>query len=199
MNVVRRTALGITVPTLALGILATSASSAVASATVTFTGSISCAMKGSLTAKPPITFSNTTHSLTWHASLSGCTGNTTEHGVTITGGTLSASSKATASCTSLGLGSPRGTITWKANLPGAAPTTQSFSNASVSTNGGIIVVTLPGSGGTAKATGSFAGSSSKATAVIDQTENAVIAQCHQSGVSKLTFTGKNGPSSITVG
>ncbi len=168
---------------------------------VTFKGSATCSISGSITATPPLTTNRAAHTLSLHASLSHCTGNTSENGVTITGGVLTAKGMATGSCTSLTAGTQSGTVSWTAGGAGAALTKQSFSNASVSasSNTGIITVKLPGSGGTSKATGSFAGSKSTLTAVVDQTESMLTSECLGSGVSKLTFTGKNGKSSITVG
>jgi hypothetical protein len=156
---------------------------------------------GSLAATPPITLTSASHAVTLHATLKSCTGNTSQSGVTITGGSLTATATATFSCTSItsGIGSPKGGIFWHANLPGAASTKQGFSNAGASVTNGIIKVTLPGSGGTATATGSFAGSSSTALVVVDQTESTLVGECLAAGVSKLTFTGRHGRSAITVG
>jgi hypothetical protein len=167
---------------------------------VTFTGSITCAVTGSLAATPPITLSSVSHVVALHATLKSCTGNTSEKGVTITSGTLSASATATLSCTSItgGIGSPKGSIVWHANLPGATSTKQGFSNAAGSVTNGVITVTLPGSGGTATATGSFAGSTSSVTVVVDQTESTLAGECLGTGVSKLTFTGRHGHSTMTV-
>ena len=202
-RMVRRIALAgaaLTLPGLTLGVMSAGATTKT-TPRVRFTGTITCAVKGSLTATPAITLSSTSHTLKLHATLSACTGSTSEKGVTIAGGTLNATATATASCTSLSGGAPSGSITWKANLPGASSTKQSFSNAAINVNSstGVITVALPGSGGTAKATGSFAGSTSAATAIVDQTESTLAGECLGSGVSKLTFTGKNGKSTITVG
>jgi hypothetical protein len=202
-SMVRRIALAgaaLAVPSLLVGVLSAGAATT-ATTKVTFTGTITCKVKGSLTASPPITLSSASHTLKLHATLSGCKGSTKEKGVTITGGTLNATATATASCTSLSGGAPAGTITWKAKTPGATATKQAFSSAAIGVNSssGVITVSLPGSSGTATSTGSFAGSTSKATAVVDQTESSLAGECLGSGVSKLTFTGTNGASSITVG
>ena len=191
------TALAVAVPAMAVGTLSAGASTATK---IKFTGTISCTVKGSLTAVPPITTSSASHTFTLAATLSGCSGSTSQGGVTITGASLKATASATASCTSLTGIAPAGNIYWKANLPGAAATKISFSNAGDSISStGIITVTLPGSGGTSTASGSFAGTTSTATAVLDQTESSLISACFGTGVSKLTFTGKHGTSKITVG
>lgn len=186
-------------PFVALG---ASSAGAASRTRVTFTGSISCTVTGSLTAVPPITLSSVSHTVTLKATLKACTGSTSENGVTITGGHLKATATATFSCTSIssGIGAPTGTISWVAALPGATATRQSFSNAAGSISStGVISVTLPGSGGTATATGSFAGSTSTAKVIADQTKNTLISDCLGAGVSQLTFTGKHGRSKITVG
>jgi hypothetical protein len=168
---------------------------------ITFTGHVTCDISGTVTANPPISFTSQTSALTLKATLSECVGNTVEKKVAITGGTLAATSSITGSCTSLNSWTkPVGTITWKAvGKPGAAATKQTFTSASTSVNSstGVISVALPGSG-TATSTGSFAGKTSKASIIVDQTESSLAGAC-LTGVSKLTFSGTNGTSTINVG
>jgi hypothetical protein len=168
-------------------------------AAVKFTGSVTCSVKGKITANPPVTLSTASSKVTLTATLSKCTGSTKEKKVTISGGTLAASTTVDASCTTLTNGvNPKGTIKWKATTPGASPTTISFSSGSGAVNNGVITVSLPGSG-TATAKGSFAGTTSKATIVLDQTEDTLAGDCLVGGVSTLTFSGTNGKSTISVG
>jgi hypothetical protein len=197
VNFVRRIALIVSAVAVAFGLLAESTSSAGAApaSAVTFKGTATCSFSGTLTSNPGIKLTTGTYKLTFSGSLSHCSGNTSQGGVTITGGTLSTSATATGSCTSLSLGSPAGTITWKANLPGAAPTKLSFSNASVK-SGTPITVSLPGSGGTSKATGSFAGTKSRATAIVAQSQSTLTSECKASkGVRTFNLTSA---SKITV-
>jgi hypothetical protein len=168
---------------------------------VKFTGSVACTVKGKVTASPPITFSTQTSKISLTATLSKCSGSTKEKGVTISGGTLTAATSITGSCTSLNnFSNPKGSIKWKATGVGAAKTTVGFSNggASINSSTGVITLNLPGSGGTSTAAGSFAGSTSKATVVLDQTEDTLAGDCF-SGVSTLTFSGTNGKSTLSVG
>ncbi len=199
MKLIRRIVLAGTAAAVPLAVFGAVSAGAATPTKVKFTGSITCAVTGSLTASPPITLSSASHTLTLTATLKTCKGSTSKSGVTITGGHLKATATATASCLALSGGAPSGTVTWTANSPGAASTKQSFSTASISVSNSIITVKLPGSGGKATATGSFAGSKSSATAVVDQTESSLVGACTGAGVSKLTFTGKNGKSSITIG
>lgn len=176
---------------------------------VVFGGSITCAVSGRLVSSPPLTMTSQKTTMTISAKLTGCSGHTTQNHVTITHGVLNASTTlAAASCMSLqtskGL-TPTGTIHWvtKTGTGTAAPTKLSFSSAtsSVSTGTGAITVSLPGTG-KAATTGSFAGSTSKATIVFDQSWSSLVGQCIfplGGGVSLLSFTGVLGPSAAAIG
>ena len=177
-----------------------------AGAPVVFTGSITCSVTGHMLSNPPLTMASQTTTLTLTASLTGCSGSTTEKKVTIIHGSLNATTTLTASCMSLqtskGL-NPTGTIHWATKNGTASPTKLSFSSAtsSVSTGTGAITVSLPGTG-TAVTTGSFAGKTSKATIVFDQTWSSLAGQCLfpiGGGVNLLSFTGVLGPSAASIG
>jgi hypothetical protein len=173
---------------------------------VAFTGSITCTVTGRLLSNPPLTMVSQKTILTLNATLTGCTGNTTEKRVTITRGVLNASTTLTASCMSLqtskGL-APSGTIHWGSKNGLVTPTKLSFSSgtSSISTGNGAITVSLPGTG-KAVTTGSFPGTTSKATIVFDQSWSSLAGQCLfpiGGGVSLLSFSGVLGPSAASIG
>ncbi len=189
MNYSRRIVV-VSVSTLAVGLLAISATTASAAPTtaVTFKGYAKCGFSGTLTSTPGITNTSAPLTIKLTGTLTTCTGNISQGGVKITGGRAAGVVHATASCTSLNSIAPSMTITWTANSPGATPTKLGFSNASVA-DGAPITVTLPGSGGTSKATGSFAGTKSTALLVVQQSAGTVSSQCATSkGVSSLNLT-----------
>lgn len=159
---------------------------------VVFTGKVTCAMSGAITAKPGLTDGGGKSAvLTLTAKLAKCTGSTKKSGVTITGAKVTATSKIPNNqCTSLIEGLPKlsGTITYSAKGGSAKATKFSFSNGTVAASS-PITVDYPGSGGTATATGSFAGSKGSATAVIKQSLDTLLGECGtSSGASALTLT-----------
>ena len=181
------------VPFAALG---TGAASAASHSTVTFKGSITCGFSGTLTANPGIKLSSAKTTITLKLSLVSCKGTTKSGGVTITGGTVTASKSITASCTSLGSFTPPVLpVVWKSTGGSATKSSVTFSSASAAI-GTPIKVTLPGSGGTGKVTGSFAGSKAKGTAVVKQSTSQLLSACSSSsGVKTLNLTSA---STVTV-
>jgi hypothetical protein len=173
---------------------------------LTFTGAITCSVTGKMTASPGLTMGSQKTTLTISAVLEGCKGNTTEKKVTIEKGVLTASTTLTASCTTFETGkgvAPSGTIHWTGSKGSVAPTKIAFTSASSSVDTGnqAITVSLPGTGKSI-ATGSFAGGSSKATVVFDQTWGSLASQCFfpiGGGVTGVTFSGQLGPSAASVG
>lgn len=141
---------------------------------VKFTGKIACKTLTSGVAKfnPPLTSSGTAKEVaTVTGTASGCSGNTTQHGLTIKNGEFKATLNfATNECTGLVSG-PTGTIgvssTWtdtKGSATAITPTKLTFSSAGVGVSSSShAVITLPGSGGTVTGTGSFAPKGSAAT------------------------------------
>lgn len=192
----RRAALGaalVAAPMVALG---TATAGASAPHATTFKGYAKCTFYGTLTSTPGLTFTAKAVTATVKLTLTGCTGNISSGGVKITGATASATVHApSASCSSLGKFSPTIKLTWKTNTGSATPTSLYFSSASA-TLGTPIKVTFPKAGGTSKATGSFAGTKSKATAVVQQSANTLLTEC---GTSKgVTSLGLTKASTITV-
>jgi hypothetical protein len=161
---------------------------------VTFTGSISCALSGSITASPAFTLSGSKPAtLTLHGTLSKCTGKVSQKGVKITGGKVTGKSSVPHnSCSSLVSGAPKlsGTITYIAKGGKVTATKFSFSGGGVGTNkAGNPTVSYPGKGETSKETGSFAGKTGKAFAVISGSVSTLLAACESpAGLSKLTLT-----------
>jgi len=106
--------------------VASSASAAPAKVhTHKFTGSISCSLTGTITAKPGLLLSTArTVKITVRTTLTGCTGNTTEDGATITGGSGSATITGSYSCTSLTTSAPdpSGEVMWTTTGNNASPT-----------------------------------------------------------------------------
>jgi hypothetical protein len=164
--------------------LTTTGASAAPQKAVTFKGSISCALSGSVTAAPPVTNTAQTIKFTIKGTVSGCKGKTSQGGVKITGGTISGSVKtASETCTSV-VGSPpefAGSIAWKATGGTAAPTAYKLS-AGDATSTSPLTITY-----TSTQTGSFAGKGSL-TAVVKQSVDTLLSECGSTGVKTLTLT-----------
>jgi len=181
--------------------------------TYAFTGSVSSTIVGSVKIVPALTLtpSTTTLKLTLAATLSGLTGNVKEKNnggtTTLTGGSYKSviTLPIGTSCTTLLNGIPAGAgkLTWTSTTKGtglpAANSTITFGGGALP-NTAPITATLGGPGTTTK--GSFAkptGSASNATLIIDQDLGTLVTKCGGAGVAKLTFTGTNGASNLTVG
>jgi len=154
---------------------------------VTFTGTITCALSATMTAKPPVmlvTPQETT--LTLKGTLSKCTGTTKKGKVSIKGGTISSTSKGSVSCGTIASTSSvpgaTGTVSWRAKGGTVKATTFSFSGGSASVASGTI--TYPGTGDTAKSTGSFTGKTASLTGVLTESASEIGTQC-ASGLSTL--------------
>jgi hypothetical protein len=180
------------------GASSTSTSAAAAATTTTAAvaiGAITCTgITGALTFSPPLTTKGAAaESTAINLKASGCTtaGST---GPAVTAGTGSATiSSATSSCT--GLLTPRAltiNITWSPST--IRPSVLTFSGYSAAMNSaGDEGFTLPTSGGTAKVTGSFAGSDLGATSTAqtfsNQTGTQLLASCGSSaGLASLQVT-----------
>jgi|GEM_PF-5377904 len=130
----------------------------------TFTGKISCALTGTVTASPALTLSTSqTTTLTYKATLSKCTGSTKKGSVSITGASLSGTSKASVDCTTLaasGLPALSGSVTYKAKGGSVAATKFSFNGGTMDITSSPVTFTFPASGGKGTSTGSFSGKAS---------------------------------------
>lgn len=193
-------------------VIAGSVPSGAATTPVTFAGTLSGNLSGSITITPGLTLSpsTTTVKFTTHFTDSNLVASKglTQKGVTITGakGSSVVTAPAGTSCVTLqSSGLPSGTITTKYTSTGvttAAATHFKPGMTTVST-GPPITATLGGTGTTT--TGSFrngaAGSSaSTAKLILDQTQAQLAASCQSStGLTKISFTGKNGASTFTFG
>ncbi len=167
------------------------------------TGSVSCTWTGQASIRPPVVFGGTAKYLKvrFRGKLSSCTGSQ-GGGVTIVGGTLRASGVASSNdCLSLIGGMPpmTGTVRWRVapGTPRVVPSALLFTGGGFGL-GSAVTIYLPG-GETSFVTGSFVGDATTATIVTDQLTSAFADGCgSRRGVSGLTFTGTNGPSSITL-
>ena len=194
-------------------IVGTSAGAGAAATTFRFHGSVSGTLSGSVHVDPPLTLSPSSGpvKVTIKGTVGGLTGNTSEANkggqTTITGGAFKSvvTLPTGTSCLSLlnGLPAGGGRVKWTSTTTGtglpAATSTISFGSGSLAGSSPITAV-LGGPGTTTK--GSFAmptGGNTTATVVLDQSLNSLVMKCEGAGVSRLTFTGKHGASSMTVG
>lgn len=191
--VIRKYVLALSLIALPLGTVVASGAAASASvrphASVTFTGSISCALSGTIKAKPALTntASTSTIAITLGGTLSKCTGKTTQGGLTIASGTVKSTATLPKGTTCTGLltdtPNPAGTITWKATKKGGKITATDFTlSAGSVTSTSPITLTF-----TSTQTGSFAGTGGT-TAVIKQSIGTLLTECGGKGVSSLTLT-----------
>lgn len=177
---------------------------------VTFTGKMQCNIQGTIALSPAFTTSGTSSvksaSFTLTGKLTKCGGSKgyTKKGVTITGGAITAkgtvksSSGDANSCEAVVSSSSvppiSGTATFHTKNGSATPTKFHFSAGSFTALSSPIVVTYPAKGGTAKATGSFAGTKGSAVADVKQTALDLLNSCGSSsgltsiGLSKGTAT-----------
>ncbi len=173
----RKTVLALTVGCLPLAtVAATSAASAAArpDSTITFTGKISCSITGVIHSTPGLKWSEAqTVKFTLSASLTKCTGHTSQGGATITRGSAHGAVTGSYSCQSLlsSFPKPSGKITWTTTGNKATPTGFKVTSGSAS---GFPTVTL-----TLSQTGSFAGTGN-VTGKIKQSESQLLAACNSS-------------------
>jgi len=190
--VIRKYLLALCLIALPLGTVVATGTAANASvrphSSVTFTGSISCALSGSIKAKPPLTntASTSTIAISLNGKLSKCTGNTTQGGLTIASGAVKSTATLPKGTTCTGLltdtPNPAGTIKWKATTKGSITATAfSLSDGSVTSTSPITLTY------TSTQTGSFAGTGGT-TAVIKQSIGTLLTECGGKGVSSLTLT-----------
>jgi hypothetical protein len=167
----------------AVALTATGASAATGKA-VTFTGSISCNLVGTITATPPVSNTAQNVKFTLQGRASSCKGKTSERGVKITGGKITGTAKTTGETCSTVLSSPpkfAGSIVWTTTGGKATPTAYKLSAGAVTSESPLTVKY------TAKQTGSFAGKGSL-TAVIKQSSSSLLSECEGTGVKTLTLT-----------
>ena len=182
---------------------------------VTFAGTLKCTVTGSFTFNPPLLF--TTGSTTTVTEKSSLKANsaacTASKGLTQKGATLASMAYSSTvvfpvgtDCLSLESAGNTGS-TAKVSYKSTAPTSFTIGQSTINWSGytqstnsaGNITIALPNSGGTSPTTGSFKGNSTGAL-VSDSTESALLNACNSSkGLSKIAFTGKGGPSTLTVG
>lgn len=173
-----------------------------------FQGTLSAELSGSIRFMPGLlltTGSTGTVKVTITGTLSNVSGTTSYDGTTITGGSYRSvvTLPAASSCLSLetnGLppGIGRVTFTSTGTLPAAA---SKVTWGSETTSGPPVVVGLGGPG--TSVAGSFAkpsGPQSAASLVIDQSQTALLDACESTNrLTKMTFTGKGGASTLELG
>ena len=171
--------------TLSVGAVALTATGASAAPKpVTFKGSISCALAGTVTATPPVTNTAQTVKFTIKGTVSGCKGKTSQGGAKITGGTISGSAKTTNETCSAVVGSPpefAGSVAWKTTGGTATPTAYKLSGGSATSTSPLTITY------TSTQTGSFAGKGSL-TAVVKPSISTLLGECGSTGVKSLTLT-----------
>jgi hypothetical protein len=186
---IRKLALALSLLALPLGMVVASgsvANAAVAHKTaVTFTGSVSCAITGSISASPPLVIAPAASTtITLKATAKDCTGDTTQSGVTLTKGMVSGKVTADIDCESLlsGVPSPVGTINWTGTKGKIAPSDITLSNGSASFGATTTTITFDSS-----QTGSFAGSGS-VSGTVKKTETQLVDECDGNGIKKLAIS-----------
>ena len=148
---------------------------------VTFTGKISCAVSGTVTAQPPLSLSTKkATTLTYRAVLTKCTGATKKGAVKIVKGSLSGTSKASLDCEGLLTGLPalHGSVSYTTKGGEAKATGFSFAGGKLALTS-PIALTYPKSG-TGRSTGSFAGKAASLVAKLpaSESESALATACH---------------------
>ncbi|MDA8039184.1 MAG: hypothetical protein M0Z69_08490 [Actinomycetota bacterium] len=147
---------------------------------VTFTGKISCAMTGSITASPPLKLATAaTVTLTMKGALARCSGAMTQHKVKILGAALNGTSKGSLSCVSLTKALPAlsGTVTYRTHGGKATVTKFKFSAGTLAATAMPVTATYPAKGAKASSAGSFAGRTAALHGVVGQTITALTASC----------------------
>jgi hypothetical protein len=173
-------------PISVLSVFAVGAASAKGGGAIDQPGTVSCTkITGTITFSPPLTLTGTSpENTTIDMKVGGCTD--TGGGVAPKKGTVSkdiSTASSTNGCTSLSNSQPETlTVTW-APASKISPTTAAFSGYAVSTNAkGDEGFSLPNSGGTGAATGSYAEASGvTATAYSSESSSALATACESSG------------------
>jgi hypothetical protein len=180
-----------------------------AMSTATFTGVIVCAKmpSGKVTFNPPLTPSGTASDVaTATATVTDCSGDTSQDGLTIKDARLNVSlTLGSSSCDSLSQvqGTVGATVNWtdtEGSRSAITPSELTFSSASVGlTSSQKVTVLLPGSGGTVTGSGSFAPETGTGGAGIGfQTIDTVMQLSQQcSGPGGLSDTGIGASKIIT--
>jgi hypothetical protein len=205
---VRKFLTGAAIMALPLGLFATlGVSSAQAASPVTFKGSISCSLTGTITFKPPLANSNTTKptTATFKGKNNHCKGikgtKLTQKGETLKSSkdafSFSIPANSGGSCSSLATGTVpaiKTTVKWIGTSP-ITPSKISFPAGTINVSTGVITY-LKG-----KATGSFAGSAQTALQatkislgngkVEPFTVSNALAACGASGIADLTLSQPN--------
>jgi hypothetical protein len=190
--VIRKYVLALSLLALPIGTVVATGSAANAAVrpltAVTFTGSVTCSITGSITATPPLLLSTpqtTTIALTATATkCKGAKGVLKQDGVSLKSGKIAGKVVAQKEdCESLvsGVPNPVGTIKWKGKGGTITPTKFTLSDGSATFGSSSTTITF-----TSAQTGSFAGSGA-ASATVDQTESQLIKQCEGSGVATLAI------------
>ncbi len=207
----RRFVLGTGATALALGVAAIPAGS-MASATpappIQFSGAITCAAAGSLTFATALTNGGSTDTaVTLRAKLTGCSGvGTTSNGITLTGGSLLASSSTTLAnnCGAVLSGQTlpqiTGTIKWTTSAGKAAQSTAFVANAAVFYNASSnsVTVYLPSS----ISSGSYAGETMRYAGLASNLTGLKLSgSCAAGGLKSLKFgiPGGTTTGSVSVG
>jgi len=173
---------------------------------VKFSGSISCTATGSVGFSPALTIAGDGGNalMTVSTTLSGCSGDLTQSGVTITGGTISGQSHlgsdACDNLTTSRIATQSGTIQW--TTTGGSATATSFTiykGEFHETTGEVLELLLPPSDGTMSMGGSFSASRIAIEPVMDDNESTLQTTCGSSGgLGSESFTGVNGVSSLQI-
>jgi hypothetical protein len=176
-----------------------------ASLPVSLTGSISCVETGSLGFSPPLTTNGTgkPDSITYSGSLSSCTGNTTQQGITITGGTITGSETLTTdSCSDVASGRSMQVMTARIDWTATGGTVK---HSGVRTpkgtfqtgSNGNLTLDLPGPEKSSTTSYSLMGDIYTSNLLIDQSVSNLLSSCGGSGISSMTFNGTNGNTMAT--
>jgi len=156
---------------------------------MTFTGSITCTFTGTLKFKPALINTDTpsTTTVTLKGKLRTCSYTQSQSTVVITKGSIKATATAPSNncATDVGpdsrpLPAMDATVKWKATGGKASPSSIDYSGVSVipDQETGYLDLYFPQSGGTSPTTGSFAGSSSPASASSNQVASILAKACN---------------------
>jgi hypothetical protein len=154
-----------------------------------FTGTITCSLTGKITANPGLTIATPTSTkISVKATLSGCTGSTTEDGITISGGTANATVTTTTDCEALleeGLPNVSGEVKWTAT-GGSASTTKFTLSDGTLTEGSPDSVSYSST----QTGGSFSGASSTGTfnANVKQSTTTLESECEAGTLKTVTLS-----------
>ncbi|MBI5506971.1 MAG: hypothetical protein HY899_19460 [Deltaproteobacteria bacterium] len=170
---------------------------------MTLTGAITCDLNpGTLEFNTPLQYSNTVNSLgTLTATLTGCSGDTIQSGVTITGAIMILKVRAVPGNCSVPPLQIKGKVKYTTTGGTATPTRVWISGGSASVTADVLTVTYSGASFPFYTYGSFGlvpAMSSSMTLIPDDLFAALGAECGGSGIATVDFTGVNGSSTITL-